>query len=268
MISSSSSRARTRRGAATSLVAAALVLGAGGTSYGVNAARPTPDSSATSAAATTASGTASGTPSSAVRALLRDSYRPHTQRLSGGAHPALDNERRPSIDAARPRVGDTLEVDPGRWSPEKVRVSYQWFLDEKPVRQATGQTVRVTARMLGDRVSVLVTAKKRGYRTASVSSAQTRAVRPGKLVVVKAPTLVGKPAAGERLRVDAGAWRGNPDLAFEWLAGGRTIKKATGSSIRLTRAQAGKRISVVVTATRDGFETERVTTRATRKVAR
>ncbi len=72
--------------------------------------------------------------------------------------------------------------------------------------------------------------------------------------VLRAPQIVGPAVVGKearakdpRLTVEGAA------LSYQWLRDGAAIEGATGAAYRVTAADAGARLSVVVTATADGF---------------
>ncbi|GAB2452741.1 hypothetical protein GCM10027062_36790 [Nocardioides hungaricus] len=86
------------------------------------------------------------------------------------------------FDTARPelvgrvRVGATLRVVTGDWSPQPA-FAYRWFAGGKVLRGATGERLRLTRKLLGLRVRVVVIGTRDGYAT------QTRTTAPtGKVV--------------------------------------------------------------------------------------
>ncbi|HEX2057955.1 MAG TPA: CAP domain-containing protein [Actinomycetota bacterium] len=89
------------------------------------------------------------------------------------------------------------------------------------------------------------------------------------LSLVTPPAISGKTRVGKTLRVDRGTWTPDPDtFDYQWLRAGAEVEGATGDTYRLTRRDKGKRISVLVTARRDGFADESATTAPTRRVPR
>ncbi|MFC5928241.1 hypothetical protein D6T64_17705 [Cryobacterium melibiosiphilum] len=68
------------------------------------------------------------------------------------------------------------------------------------------------------------------------------------------PTITGTPEVGRTLRARAGEWDpAQLDFAYRWQADGVDIPGATGVRYRVTDAAAGATITLVVTATADGF---------------
>lgn len=73
------------------------------------------------------------------------------------------------------------------------------------------------------------------------------------LMVVKAPAISGKAQVGKKLKVSKGSWSASPSkYTFQWKRNGKAIKKATKASYRVKAADAGKRLTVTVTAKRAG----------------
>ncbi|TFD48288.1 hypothetical protein E3T55_13485 [Cryobacterium frigoriphilum] len=68
------------------------------------------------------------------------------------------------------------------------------------------------------------------------------------------PNIGGTPEVGRTLRARAGEWQpAGLDFAYRWRADGVDIAGATGSRYRVTDAVAGRVVTLVVTATADGF---------------
>jgi alpha-tubulin suppressor-like RCC1 family protein len=74
------------------------------------------------------------------------------------------------------------------------------------------------------------------------------------LFVLAAPKISGTPKAGHKLSVSKGTW-GLPATAwaYQWLRNGHAISHATKSTYKLTKADQGKKVSVVVAASRPGY---------------
>jgi hypothetical protein len=75
-----------------------------------------------------------------------------------------------------PRVGRTLTVAPGTWTPA-ARLRLAWLADGRVVRGATGRRLVLRPAHRGARIAVRVTGSRAGYARLSVTSAATRAVR-------------------------------------------------------------------------------------------
>jgi hypothetical protein len=68
------------------------------------------------------------------------------------------------------------------------------------------------------------------------------------------PAITGKARVGSTLKAKAGAWKPKPKLSYQWYANGKAIKGATKASLKLKKAQKGKRISVKITAKKTGYK--------------
>jgi hypothetical protein len=82
------------------------------------------------------------------------------------------------------RVGSKLTAHHGTWSPSSgVSYSYRWYVQASPasapvaISHATKSTYRVPAAYVGKTLTVRITAKKKVYSNATVTSAQTAAIR-------------------------------------------------------------------------------------------
>jgi 5'-nucleotidase len=72
--------------------------------------------------------------------------------------------------------------------------------------------------------------------------------------VVKAPRIKGDAEVGKTLRVDPGKWSvKKPELSYQWLRDGQPIEGATGDRYEVTADDIGASLSVVVTASKEGY---------------
>lgn len=67
------------------------------------------------------------------------------------------------------------------------------------------------------------------------------------------PSISGTPRFGDVLTAVPGQWAEGADFAFQWFADGVAIDGASSASLALSAAEIGKRISVVVTGSKEGF---------------
>ena len=85
------------------------------------------------------------------------------------------------------------------------------------------------------------------------------------LKATKRPTLSGTHRVGRLETVHPGTWsQKNARFTYQWLLNGRVIRGATHTTLRLTRAERGKRISCRVTAHLAGFANGVATTASVR----
>ena len=76
-----------------------------------------------------------------------------------------------------------------------------------------------------------------------------------KIAVTKAPKISGTAKVGKTLKAKKGSWKPAPTkYTYQWKRNGKAITKATKSTYKLKKADAGKKITVTVTASRSGYK--------------
>lgn len=103
---------------------------------------------------------------------------PSSPLAPGATEPAprIVNVQAPRV-RGRARVGQVLVASAGRWAPASVQLRYRWFRGPTPIRGAIGRRLPVRAAWRGQRLRVVVTASRTGFRTASARSTLTARVR-------------------------------------------------------------------------------------------
>lgn len=167
---------------------------------------------------------------------------------------------RPFVTAPTPTVtgsktlGGTLKAVVGTWEPTPTKVTYQWLRNGAPISGAKSSTYKVTLADSGKKISVKVTAQKTGYVTASKTSSQV--TLPKFFTKTGTPWITGIAVTGHTLKASVGTWSPKPSsLTYQWYRDGKPIANAKGTSYKLTRADAGARITVTVTGKRAGYAT-------------
>ncbi|WP_228942287.1 CHAP domain-containing protein [Nocardioides sp. Leaf374] len=151
------------------------------------------------------------------------------------------------------RVGERLTARTGTWKPA-ASVAVQWLRDGKAIAGATSRTFTPTPAVLGHRLSVRVTAKKRGYKTGVVRSGSTMKVRRGILANPSAPDLSGTPRVGETLAAVRGSFSPRPDATtVQWYADGKPLADATTGRLELRPGLVGRTVTAKVRAVREGY---------------
>ncbi|MCR1784292.1 family 78 glycoside hydrolase catalytic domain [Nocardioides carbamazepini] len=158
-----------------------------------------------------------------------------------------------------PQHGSTLTATDGSWNTKGLSFSRQWLRDGTPIAGATGTTYVVGVADLGSRLSVRVTATKAGD-SGFADSATTGPVTAADLAV-GVPVITGKARVGKKLAatlaVPAGA-----TVSYQWLVGGKAIKKGTKATLRLKRKWQGEKVRVRVTVSLAGHQSVTVTSAA------
>ena len=87
---------------------------------------------------------------------------------------------------------------------------------------------------------------------------------PGKaLTATPVPTVSGTAKVGKSLTAKAGSWKpAKVTLKYQWLRDGQPIAKATKSSYKLVKADAGRKITVQVTGSKSGYASVTKTSKA------
>jgi surface antigen len=174
----------------------------------------------------------------------------------------LANRARPRVTGTA-RVGQVLRAAPGSWSVGGARFGYQWLADGAVVRGATGRTFTPSGAQQGRRVSVRVTASRLGYPTTTALSGRTTALAAARITHTGTPALNGTPQVGVELSAEPGAWSPAPvTLTYRWAADGVAIEGADDPSYTPGPSQVGRRLTVTVTGSRQGYAAVRATSPA------
>ena len=173
---------------------------------------------------------------------------------------------RPDV-TGQPEVGQSLLASAGRWSVTS-RNTFQWLADGTRIRGATSARFTPGPELLGRRLSVRVTASRRGYLDGVTTSEQTARVARGNMETVSTPEITGTVRVGEVLSVRGAAWSPRPDsTSIRWYAAGEPIAGERSTRLRLAPAHLGKRITVRMTARKDGYRSSTVAAPRTAQVA-
>ncbi|WP_377466302.1 choice-of-anchor M domain-containing protein [Populibacterium corticicola] len=166
------------------------------------------------------------------------------------------------------KVGSTLTAK-ATATPTADKFSYQWLVDGKAVAGATRSTYVVAAGDAGKKLSVKVTASKSGYTAKTVTSTQVSVAKAAVKAFTKSSvTVSGKAQVAKTLTAKATFSPKADKVSYQWLRNGKAIKGATKSKYKVVAADAGKKLTVKATASKSGYATKSVTSKATAKVAK
>lgn len=173
----------------------------------------------------------------------------------GGVDGILDlvpfSETAAPVISGKRLFGKTLTTDTDNWA-EEPDFEYQWYRGSTAITDATDDSYTITAADLGKSISVEVTASESGYLGWDKRSAGV-AIPFGAGVKAAKPTITGTAAVGKTLRAVHGTWKpGKLKYTYQWFAGKKAIAKATNVKLKVTKAFAGKKISVVVSGGKVG----------------
>lgn len=159
-------------------------------------------------------------------------------------------------------VGRTVTATTTAWDTGTV-LSYQWRRDGVAIAGASKRTYVISARELGRGLSVTVTGRKTGFTTVNRTST-VKTVARGSLVRRPKPTIVGSRSVGSVLQVKSATYDPGTTRTHAWYANGKKI--GSGPKIRLARSTSGKRVTVVVTVSKPGYTTVKLTSAPTSKI--
>jgi bacillolysin len=78
----------------------------------------------------------------------------------------------------KPVVGNKLKAKTSGWSPAGVTFTYQWLRNGKAIKGATSSKYKLKNKDKGKRISVVVTGSAPNFHSTSVTSKQTKKVKP------------------------------------------------------------------------------------------
>ncbi|MDR1790798.1 MAG: hypothetical protein LBR20_03940 [Propionibacteriaceae bacterium] len=152
--------------------------------------------------------------------------------------------------------------------PSDATVTYQWYLDGKPISGATAASYKVTSSAVDKKLSVAITVSAPGYATVTTEKVVSTKVKGKAFTKAPTPKIKGTRAVGKKLTAVRGTWKPSAGVKYkyQWYANGKAIKGATKKTYTLKKAQKGKKIKVKVTASKTGYNAKSKASKATAKV--
>lgn len=189
-----------------------------------------------------------------VGASLSGSTLVKTSSAGTDVLPGVFESVRPTIEGT-PQTDATLSVNLGTWTPTPTSWTYQWRRDGTAITGATNPTYTVKATDVTHDISVTVTGRSPGFLSVARRSVAVTAVK-AKLTATPVPWISGTVATDSLLTAVPGTWAPAPvSLRFQWFRDGAAITGATTASYRLTKADAGRTITVRVKGVKAGYVT-------------
>ncbi|MDO9495161.1 MAG: hypothetical protein Q7J48_05625, partial [Nocardioides sp.] len=177
----------------------------------------------------------------------------------------ITNVAAPIIEGT-PKVGAPLTAAPGTWTPAGS-YAYQWLADGAPVPGATAAQYVPTAAQRGQRLTLQVTASKKGYAPGTARKTAASDVVVGDFRNEEAPQVSGVAEVDQVLTVTPGSWSPAPQGAtVQWYADGVAIPGATAWRLRLGQAQIDRRVTAAVTVRATGYKPRKVSSPQTAPV--
>ncbi|WP_162794556.1 hypothetical protein [Nocardioides houyundeii] len=175
------------------------------------------------------------------------------------------------IDLPKPTVTGVAVVDgtltasvPGL-TPADATLAWYWTRAGEVV--GTGDTYRPTPADANQELWINVHARRTHYNLSTAFQVVPR-IAPAQFSSLPVATVTGTPKVGQTLTVDAGTVAPTPGrLTYRWFAGSTVISGATDPTHLLTPDEVDTRITVEVTAARDGYAPVVATSAPTAMVA-
>jgi hypothetical protein len=143
--------------------------------------------------------------------------------------------------------GSKLTAIPGAWDAG-VTLNYKWYRQGKQV--GTGSTYKTTSADRAQSITVAVTGSKASH-VAATRTSEPMVMQLATLSKTPVPTIQGNNTAGSKLTALAGTWDAGVTLNYQWFRQGTQV--GTGSTYKTTTKDKGKKISVKVTSTKNGY---------------
>lgn len=167
----------------------------------------------------------------------------------------IGNVTRPTIEGTA-QFGSTLTAKAGTWSVHPSEYAYQWRENGSDIPGATHDTYAIPAYLIGNTITVAVTAKRGRLADATAESTSTVPVALGPKPVYASshlPTVTGTLSSGHTLKISRTSTQlmaaFSPDatsLTYTWYRGSAAIGGAHSSTYKLKSADKGKKIRVRV----------------------
>ncbi|MCP2285340.1 hypothetical protein APR04_004272 [Promicromonospora umidemergens] len=190
-------------------------------------------------------------------------FKEHYRRSSSSSAPTAVVARgtftapRPTITGTA-KVGRTLTVNRGAWSPVPSSVKYVWKANGTTIATRTSNKFVVPPSAWNKRLTVTVTGSRAGYTTKSVAKEATAKVAAGTFTAQR-PTITGTTRVGSTLTVGRGTWSPTPSsVTYLWRADGVLLDLRTSNRFVIPSQARGKRLTVTVVGSRTGYTTKSV----------
>jgi hypothetical protein len=133
-----------------------------------------------------------------------------------------------------------------------VTASYTWLASGKTI--GTGSSLTVPGSAYKKALACRASVRDGSGPTSAATSTSVKVILGKPLKATRKPTLAGPHRVGTTETVRPGTWsQRRVSFTYQWLLNGKPIKKATKSSLKLSKADAGKKISCRVTAHATGY---------------
>ncbi|MEU0633873.1 hypothetical protein [Streptomyces sp. NPDC005989] len=158
------------------------------------------------------------------------------------------------------RTGSTLACS-AAWNGTNTKATWSWLRDGAVISGATAKTRALASADYAHKVSCQVKVSNGAGSVASTSPALKVAAGPA-LKATTAPTVSGSVKVGHKLTAPRGTWSPSAtSCTYQWKRNGKSISGATKSTYVLVKADRGRKITVKITAHRNGWTNGTATTK-------
>lgn len=154
-----------------------------------------------------------------------------------------------------PKVGVKLTAYATGWVPSGSTFTYAWYAGGVLLQQGASRYYTPTAAAVGKQIVLEVTGTRPGYEPQTMASTPTSPVAKGTLLVGRT-RISGTPLVGYTLRAYTANWGPSPvSFKYRWKIGSAYVAAPAGtrSYLKLPARARGKRITLVVTASKAGY---------------
>lgn len=151
------------------------------------------------------------------------------------------------------KVGNTLSAKVKTWSPKATGKAWQWRRNGTDIAGATKSTYKLTAADLGRTITVVLTGSKSGYTSTAKQSKATKKIALGTLAKGKVK-VTGTPKVGKTLTAKTSKWTAGVVYHYQWYRNSTALTGATAKTYILLATDSGKRFTVKVWTTKDGYK--------------
>jgi 5'-nucleotidase len=173
-----------------------------------------------------------------------------------GAAPVAET---PAAITGTPKVDETLTAVEPTWDNPVTLTSYQWQRDGVDIEDATESTYVVAPADIDAAITVDATGTVLLLASTVSTSEPVTGLIGDAPVPTTPPTISGSTRFGETLTADPGEWADFSELSFDYQwyrsQGKKNVQAIAGADdrgYRLTATDAGRKMAVVVVATRAG----------------
>jgi surface antigen len=155
-----------------------------------------------------------------------------------------------------PYVDQTLTATTGAWSPTPAQSEIRWRADNETIEGATGPTLTLTRALLGKEITAVSVAWRDGYTKAVKKSPSTGRVLLGSIDLSAPFHAGGRNRVGSQMWIEPGTFTPrDADVTYTWLRDGAPIAGAAAESYTVVPADAGARITALVTLSKPSYAT-------------